>query len=996
MVSHYKDLIAAYFREYPLVQANITSFNDFIEKSLQRIVDEIGDITPTIIPQEVESFVIKLKKIWIEKPTIIEADGSKRDLYPTEARLRGLTYSAPIYLEVSAYIDDVQRESFTSMIGRLPIMLKSKYCHLNSLKHDELVKYGEDPEDPGGYFIINGNERVLINVEDLASNKVFIEHKGTGPSEYAARLFSEMGSYRIPHLLEQMKDGIFYLSFTRFRRVPIFAIIKSLGLVKDQDIVKLICGDAMYDSIFVNLYEVAEIKNEEQALDYLAKKIGISQTVEGRLEKTREQIDKYLLPHLGLTEKDRLAKAHNLCKFVRRFLVTVEENKQLPDKDHYMNKRLKLSGDLLEDLMRSNMRSLVQDILYNFQRLVKRGKFQSIRIIIRDELLTSNIKSALATGTWTGGRKGVSQNMERTNVLATYSHLLRVVSLLTSTQENFEARALHPTHWGRLCFKKDTRVLLADKYGQRSLESLQNCWNHQHVTTFDTTTKSLTPSAISHYHTSNPVLLGKKTYTLTAESGRNVTATEDHPFYTPEGWKEAKNLTIGDRVAIYPSLDMMEEPQLPTHELGYSIVQEKTIQKNYQHRHQHYSKELHKQELLPLTTNNYKIEIIARLLGHLFSDGHCGKNNLEFYLGSNEDAQQLAADIKLLGFQPSKITKKHTHITTKKGIINYTTYLVTKGGALHALLVEAGAPVGKKTDQPLTIPQWLFNASKSVKREFLAALLGGDGPKPRVVVRKDRKTGSKLHFDSYLFHKKEELQNNVADYAKDIQKLFNQLGVKIKTIRIQKDYTRKDGVHMFRCELQFDTSSANIQRLLTSVGYRYCLQKEHEANSLGEWLRIREQKINIKKTLKNTVQTLYSQGKTPKEISTALGITYRVVNGWLYERSRYEQTRLTQTLLPPYAQWLAQTRIGNSGAVWQKITAKHEEEIHDVRDFTTTEQTHTLIANGFIAHNCPIETPEGTSIGLRKNLALMSTVSRGEVQEEKLKKALEGCGLKLA
>ncbi len=74
MVSHYKELIAAYFREYPLVQANITSFNDFIEKSLQRIVDEIGNVTPTIIPQEVESFVIKLKKIWIEKPTIIEAD----------------------------------------------------------------------------------------------------------------------------------------------------------------------------------------------------------------------------------------------------------------------------------------------------------------------------------------------------------------------------------------------------------------------------------------------------------------------------------------------------------------------------------------------------------------------------------------------------------------------------------------------------------------------------------------------------------------------------------------------------------------------------------------------------------------------------------------------------------------------------------------------------------------------------------------------------------
>ena len=131
--------------------------------------------------------------------------------------------------------------------------------------------------------------------------------------------------------------------------------------------------------------------------------------------------------------------------------MAAEEGVELTDKDHYINKRLKLSGDLFEDLLRINLKTLVQDVMYNFQRLVKRGKFQSIKIIIRDELLSSNIKSSLATGSWTGGRKGISQNIDRTNIVATASHLQRVVSLLTSTQENFEARALHPTHWGRLC-----------------------------------------------------------------------------------------------------------------------------------------------------------------------------------------------------------------------------------------------------------------------------------------------------------------------------------------------------------------------------------------------------------------------------------------------------------------------------------------------------------------------------------------------------------------
>src|SRR3990167_10455163 len=409
MVKEYREIMQTYFRDYPFIESNIKSFNDFIEKQLQKLVEEIGDIVPTIIPQEVESFVIKLKKIWIDKPSIIEADGSKRDVYPCEARLRALTYSSPIHLEISAYIDDVQRESFVTMIGKLPIMLRSKYCHLSGLKKDDLIAKGEDPDEAGGYFIINGNERVLITVEDLASNKLFIEKKSVGPSEYVAKLFSEMGSYRIPHTIEQMKDGLFYLTFTRFRRVPLIPVLKALGLIKDQEIVKLISGDKNYDSIFINLYDAAELKSEGDALEYLAKRIGVTQPREVKLEKGCEQLDNYLLPHLGTDSKYKLNKAYNLCKMVRRFLQVSEDGLPLPDKDHYTNKRLKLSGDLLEDLIRTN-------------------------------LISSNIKSALATGGWTGGRKGISQNMDRTNHLATYSHLQRVVSLLTSTQENFEAR----------------------------------------------------------------------------------------------------------------------------------------------------------------------------------------------------------------------------------------------------------------------------------------------------------------------------------------------------------------------------------------------------------------------------------------------------------------------------------------------------------------------------------------------------------------------------
>ena len=450
MVEGYKKVIGDYFSKHSIVESNIKSFNNFMDKRMQEIIDEANEIIPTIITSEVQDFKIKLGKVKVEKPLLIEADGSRRNVFPMEARLRKLTYSAPINLNVSTYIDGVERESFTVPIGKIPVMLKSKYCHLQGLNKESLAQAYEDPNDPGGYFILNGNERVLIIVEDLASNKLFIDKAKTGPSKYTARLYSERGSYRIPHLIEQMKDGVINFSFTRVKRIPVIAVIKALGLVKDQEISDAISKDKSYDDIFINLYECIDLKTQEDALEFIAKKIGVTQSREEKIERASEMIDKYLFPHLGIKPEDRIRKAYTLCKYIKRFLIVSKGNLKLSDKDHYMDKRLKLSGDLLADLFRVNLRTLIQDMLYNFQRLVKRGKFQSVKIIIRDQLLTSRIKSAMATGVWVGGRKGISQNIDRTNFTATTSHLQRVVSLLSTTQENFDARALHSTHWGRL------------------------------------------------------------------------------------------------------------------------------------------------------------------------------------------------------------------------------------------------------------------------------------------------------------------------------------------------------------------------------------------------------------------------------------------------------------------------------------------------------------------------------------------------------------------
>jgi DNA-directed RNA polymerase beta subunit len=248
-----------------------------------------------------------------------------------------------------------------------------------------------------------------------------------------------------------MKDGIFYLTFTRVKRIPVVVMIKALGLMKDEDIMRFVSQDKQYDDVLVNLFEFMEVKTEDDALDYIAKKINITQSKEIRVERMQEIMDKYLLPHLGTNKEDRIFKAYNLCKLLKRFILIANGEIEEDDKDHYMNKRLKMSGELLADLIRVNLKVLIGDLLYNFQRIVKRGKFPSIKVIIREKLLTSRIYSSMATGSWVGGRKGVSQRIARGNQVQTYSHLQRVISPLSSTQENFEARQLHATHFGRLC-----------------------------------------------------------------------------------------------------------------------------------------------------------------------------------------------------------------------------------------------------------------------------------------------------------------------------------------------------------------------------------------------------------------------------------------------------------------------------------------------------------------------------------------------------------------
>jgi len=448
-----KKLLKSYFDERTFVSSDIESFNRFVTQDIKDIIAEKGDIEPTIIPDNVDDFKIRINNVRVGKPEIIEADGSKRDLYPSEARLRKLTYAAPVFVTVSAHINGVQRESFECQIASLPIMVMSDFCHLKGLSRDELVGRGEDPDDVFGYFIINGSEKVLVKIEELASNRLlFLENTVGGNKAVVGKLFSERFSYKINHVFERLKDGVFYVSFTKVKQIPVVVLLKALGVTKDTDIARLVYGDdPNFEEFIVNFLGLEEIKDEEDAADFIARKIGMTQARELRVPRVFDVIDRFFLPHIGYGPEFRHEKAVNLCKILYKYNLCLLGLLPLSDQDHVRNKRVKLSGDVLFNLFNNSFNFLTQDMIYTFHRFVKRGKFPSIKVIIREKSVSVKIHSALATGSWPDGRTGVSQRIQRFSFYELLSHTQRIVIPLSSSQENFDAREVHCTSFGRVC-----------------------------------------------------------------------------------------------------------------------------------------------------------------------------------------------------------------------------------------------------------------------------------------------------------------------------------------------------------------------------------------------------------------------------------------------------------------------------------------------------------------------------------------------------------------
>lgn len=256
-------LLNAFFKDKGLVRQHLDSFNEFIDRGLQEVIDEIGEITIEV-PEN--PYKVKLGQIWIIDPQTritgpyaTEVDGTKHEFYPLEARLRNLTYAAPVALEMTPVIDGREQDTELVYVGNIPVMLKSKLCFLSQLSREELIGCGEDADDPGGYFVVNGSERVIVAMEDLAPNRIIvdIDEKGATPV-YQTKIFSTTVGFRARIELKIKSDGALYVSIPGVpSEVPFIVLMRALGLESDKEIAEAISLDKEIQSSLESSFEKA-------------------------------------------------------------------------------------------------------------------------------------------------------------------------------------------------------------------------------------------------------------------------------------------------------------------------------------------------------------------------------------------------------------------------------------------------------------------------------------------------------------------------------------------------------------------------------------------------------------------------------------------------------------------------------------------------------------------------------------------------------------------
>ena len=503
-------IIESYFDGQHLtrcIRHQLESYNHFVNHEIQKTIDMFNPVTIHSEHDYNKDFdkytlemVITFSNFHIYRPQIHENNGATKLMFPQEARLRNFTYSSAMTVDLNVKIirwfgDNLsQSETFHKTlpkihIGKLPIMVKSDICVLKQYKHLDCKITGECYVDAGGYFIINGSEKIVIPQERAAENKVYCFNikKNNNKWEWLAEIKSVpdhrcISPKQINMMITSRNSGFghpIYIQIPRIKQpVPLFILFRALGINSDREICEMIVLDIdnekmkkMLFGLKASIVQAAKHITKEEALDYivnLAMYTPINMEKEAGERKKKEftvsVLENDLFPHC----KTETQKKYFLGFMANKLLSTSFGWITPSDRDSYINKRIDLAGTLLNNLFRNYFNKLVKDMQKQIVREINNGSWKStenytniinqtnVYKIVKSTTIENGIKRALATGDFgikntSSSKVGVAQVLNRLTYISSLSHARRINTPIDKSGKLIPPRKLHNTQWGYIC-----------------------------------------------------------------------------------------------------------------------------------------------------------------------------------------------------------------------------------------------------------------------------------------------------------------------------------------------------------------------------------------------------------------------------------------------------------------------------------------------------------------------------------------------------------------
>ena len=433
------ELIKQYIRSTNMVAHQIDTYNDFVQRGIQNIVDREPEIVSV-------THKIRFNHVYLDVPRFTYSNRITEPLFPNEARKRNISYESTIYanIKVTSLIDNTEVVHNRVPIGKMPTMIGSCVCNLTD--HNKIQKK-ECPNDYGGYFIIKGKERVLIGQLRPAYNRVYVYPQKIEKYKYVAeiRSMNASGTSVLIQAKINGKDQLFFSLPYIKDHIPAGLIFRVLEVSEGDMIHYASLGDEKMEDILLQQYN--SVDSIEEALEIICKSLP-DKDPEYVMSILRQEV----FCHIGFMT---LTKTAIHLGYILKKLAQTSLGVRTPDdKDNLANKRLDTSASLIGFLFRGLFKQFLKTI--SNQMSLKKNP-DPLTIIKSSNNITHGLNMCFMTGNWNTQktssytRVGVSQVLSRQNYGAFVSHLRRIMLPIGNEGKNQKIRQLHSSHFGFIC-----------------------------------------------------------------------------------------------------------------------------------------------------------------------------------------------------------------------------------------------------------------------------------------------------------------------------------------------------------------------------------------------------------------------------------------------------------------------------------------------------------------------------------------------------------------